>query len=432
MFRDGRGADAASCHRTTGRAASAGRRGPASLNPMALRASGTCTCSLPNNPTATGSTSTSEPNTRTPFASGSTEVPTGSASTSPTRCSRNPACPMSATSATRPTIRDRTRSGIPTACTRCIARGVASPTRTSRPVCSWPRRGYPDRSVWRATCGPTNCTPPSTSTTSDRHGGPITSVGSSRPHSSSMHSWARLPPGCCRTTTSFATCRASPASHQAHEAHQLLQLDGQVDMQLGQRRARAAIMLMAALPGSCYLYQGEELGLPEVEDLPPEVLQDPAWVRSGFTDPGRDGCRVPLPWSGASSPFGFGPEGSAARGCRSPCGSGSTRPRPSATRRCRCCRCIARRFTCDVPVGVGDGALAWVDAPDEVLWFTREPGFTCMVNFGASPLALPPTARAAEQRVARRRCCCPATRRCGSPTMADSADGEAGLEVEQL
>ena len=67
---------------------------------------------------------------------------------------------------------------------------------------------------------------------------------------------------------------------------------------------------MLALPGGAYVYQGEELGLPEVEDLPEEALQDPAWVQSGQTDRGRDGCRVPIPWSGDRPPFGFTRPGS--------------------------------------------------------------------------------------------------------------------------
>ncbi|MEV0278805.1 glycoside hydrolase family 13 protein [Streptomyces sp. NPDC050610] len=67
------------------------------------------------------------------------------------------------------------------------------------------------------------------------------------------------------------------------------------DLALGARRARAAALLTLALPGSVYLYQGEELGLPEAE-IPPELVQDPMHARSGGVDPGRDGCRVPLPW----------------------------------------------------------------------------------------------------------------------------------------
>jgi alpha-glucosidase len=70
-----------------------------------------------------------------------------------------------------------------------------------------------------------------------------------------------------------------------------------VDLELGTRRARAAALLMLALPGGAYVYQGEELGLEEVEDIPDDLLQDPVWIRSGHTQRGRDGCRVPLPWS---------------------------------------------------------------------------------------------------------------------------------------
>ena len=62
-----------------------------------------------------------------------------------------------------------------------------------------------------------------------------------------------------------------------------------------------------ALPGAYYLYQGEELGLPEVEDIPVDRIEDPMHVRSGGVDPGRDGCRVPLPWSGTQPPYGFSP-----------------------------------------------------------------------------------------------------------------------------
>ena len=83
------------------------------------------------------------------------------------------------------------------------------------------------------------------------------------------------------------------------------------DLGVGTRRARAAALLMLALPGGAYIYQGEELGLPEVEDLPDEVLADPTWERSGHTQRGRDGCRVPIPWSGQDSPFGFSPRGAA-------------------------------------------------------------------------------------------------------------------------
>jgi len=79
-----------------------------------------------------------------------------------------------------------------------------------------------------------------------------------------------------------------------------------LDAARGYRRARAAAMITLALPGSAYVYQGDELGLPEVWDLPTDVLQDPIWHDSGGTIKGRDGCRVPIPWEPTGSSFGFG------------------------------------------------------------------------------------------------------------------------------
>ncbi|MFS8099480.1 glycoside hydrolase family 13 protein [Lentzea alba] len=73
---------------------------------------------------------------------------------------------------------------------------------------------------------------------------------------------------------------------------------------LGEQRARAMTLVELALPGVIYLYNGEELGLPNVE-LPDWALQDPTWERSGHTERGRDGCRVPIPWEGTTPPFGF-------------------------------------------------------------------------------------------------------------------------------
>ncbi|MDA9913004.1 alpha-amylase family glycosyl hydrolase, partial [Candidatus Nanopelagicales bacterium] len=80
---------------------------------------------------------------------------------------------------------------------------------------------------------------------------------------------------------------------------------------VGVARSRAMSLLMLALPGTCYLYQGQELGLPNVDDLPESVLADPIWERSGHTVRGRDGCRVPLPWSNNEPWFGFKPAGVA-------------------------------------------------------------------------------------------------------------------------
>ncbi len=83
--------------------------------------------------------------------------------------------------------------------------------------------------------------------------------------------------------------------------------DPQPDAEVGLRRARAATALMLALPGGAYLYQGEELGLPEHTTMPDEVRQDPTFHRTGGTVAGRDGCRVPMPWAKDAPSLGFGP-----------------------------------------------------------------------------------------------------------------------------
>ncbi len=71
----------------------------------------------------------------------------------------------------------------------------------------------------------------------------------------------------------------------------------EVDLPLGTRRARALALVLLALPGAAYIYNGQELGLPNIDDLPESLLQDPIWERSGHTLRGRDGCRIPMPWS---------------------------------------------------------------------------------------------------------------------------------------
>ena len=93
----------------------------------------------------------------------------------------------------------------------------------------------------------------------------------------------------------------------------LLHSDEPVDPQLGLARSNALVLVTAALPGSMYLYYGEELGLPEVLDLPEWALQDPIWLRSEHTIRGRDGCRVPFPWTtDPATNFGFStPPGAA-------------------------------------------------------------------------------------------------------------------------
>jgi alpha-glucosidase len=86
---------------------------------------------------------------------------------------------------------------------------------------------------------------------------------------------------------------------------------GKPDRALGLRRARAATSLMLALPGSSYIYQGEELGLPEDMELPDSARQDPTWFRTNGEKYGRDGCRVPIPWEADKPAYGFNATGNS-------------------------------------------------------------------------------------------------------------------------
>jgi len=162
----------------------------------------------------------------------------------------------------------------------------------------------------------------------------------------------------------------------------------------GLRRARAAALLTLALPGSAYLYQGEELGLPEVEDLPTDVLADPVWERSGHTERGRDGCRVPLPWIGSAPPFGFGPPGGAPPWLPVPAGWAELTVEaqwadPASTLSLYRKALEIRR----AHPALGDGTLSWGEGPRDTLFFRREPGFACTANFGATPVELPAPGR---------------------------------------
>jgi len=81
--------------------------------------------------------------------------------------------------------------------------------------------------------------------------------------------------------------------------------DEQPDEAVGRRRARAAAMVELGLPGSAYIYQGDELGLPEHTTLAAEHRQDPYFFRTDGKEPGRDGCRIPLPWAADEPSYGF-------------------------------------------------------------------------------------------------------------------------------
>lgn len=160
-----------------------------------------------------------------------------------------------------------------------------------------------------------------------------------------------------------------------------------LDSELGLRRARAAMLLLLGLPGSAYIYQGEELGLPEVWDLPPEVLDDPVWERSGGTRKGRDGCRVPLPWNDSGPSLGFGEakpwlpqpeiwsEIGAEVQAQDPTSMLSLFKQAVATRK---------------KLGAGDEMITTVPCGPDVVAYRRGSGLLCVVNFGSEPVKLPP------------------------------------------
>ena len=162
---------------------------------------------------------------------------------------------------------------------------------------------------------------------------------------------------------------------------------GQPIRETGLRRARAATALMLALPGGAYLYQGEELGLPEVIHLPDDARQDPTWFRTNRERYGRDGCRVPIPWEAGAPAYGFNATGAAWL------------PQPDDW----------DGFARDSQVGVkgstlelyrealrlrrahelGLGSLTWVDGiAENVVAFSNGP-VTVIANTGSTPAVLP-------------------------------------------
>ncbi|WP_061965440.1 glycoside hydrolase family 13 protein [Demequina aurantiaca] len=155
----------------------------------------------------------------------------------------------------------------------------------------------------------------------------------------------------------------------------------------GLRRARAATLLMLALPGSSYIYQGEELGLPEAIDVPDEAREDPTFFRTNGERYGRDGCRVPLPWNADAPAYGFSTTGAAWL------------PQPEAWRD------LARDAQVGVPdstlemyttalalrreFGTAMATLEWLDdAPDGCIGF-RVGEVTVLANIDGEPVSLP-------------------------------------------
>jgi len=159
------------------------------------------------------------------------------------------------------------------------------------------------------------------------------------------------------------------------------------DEVVGQRRARAASAFMLALPGSAYLYQGEELGLPEVIDLPDSARQDPTFFRTGGANYGRDGARVPIPWDVASPSAGFGPN-SASWLPQPETWAGYARDAqrgiPGSTLEFYREALAARRR-----YHLAGNELVWQPSPDPDALVFRSGAVTVIANTGATPVALP-------------------------------------------
>ena len=164
------------------------------------------------------------------------------------------------------------------------------------------------------------------------------------------------------------------------------------DAALGLRRARAETLMMLALPGGAYLFQGEELGLPEDMELPDSARQDPTFFRTAGKLYGRDGCRVPLPWEADAPAFGFSPSGA------------SWLPQPAAwAGLARDAQSVlpgstdtlalySRALHWRAAERLGAGAFAWLDGyGDDVVAFTvtTDREFTVVMNLGTEPIALP-------------------------------------------
>ncbi|MGW5746860.1 glycoside hydrolase family 13 protein [Amycolatopsis sp. NPDC003861] len=190
-----------------------------------------------------------------------------------------------------------------------------------------------------------------------------------------------------RAVTRYGIVRPEPAPESNDAFAALMRPRGEVDAELGVRRARAALLLLLALPGSVFLYQGEELGLPEVQDLPDEARQDPVFHRTGGLEKGRDGCRVPLPWVADAPAFGFGtgrpwlpqPEwfGRYAVDVQEEDGTSTLQLYRRAVRARR-----ERRLGAPGPV-------EWLDTGADAVLAFRRGNLVCVVNTGSAPFTAP-------------------------------------------
>ncbi len=159
------------------------------------------------------------------------------------------------------------------------------------------------------------------------------------------------------------------------------------DAPAGVRRARAAALAVMALPGAMYIYQGDELGLPEVPDIPEDQLQDPIAKRNREVEKGRDGCRVPLPWTRAGSSWGFGPDGGAPPHLPQPAGWGEVSVEAQEEDAGSVLSLYRRGLALRRSLWAGGEPLEWVRREEHLLVLTRG-GVQCWVAFG-QPVRLP-------------------------------------------
>ncbi|MGN8048345.1 glycoside hydrolase family 13 protein [Curtobacterium sp. 22159] len=162
-----------------------------------------------------------------------------------------------------------------------------------------------------------------------------------------------------------------------------------LDRERGLRRARAATLLVLALPGSSYVYQGEELGLHEAAAIPRDLLQDPKWVRTGHTVKGRDGCRVPIPWTETGPSFGFGP---VAPHLPQPADFGAWSVEAESGDETSTLSLYRAALAARRRLQRGE-SLVWTEGgADGVVAFARHDGWRSVTNFGPEPVPLPPGA----------------------------------------
>ena len=141
-----------------------------------------------------------------------------------------------------------------------------------------------------------------------------------------------------------------------------------------------------ALPGSVYLYQGEELGLPDVWDLPPDVLDDPVWKMSNHEQKGRDGCRVPIPWTSDGPSFGFG---AGPAWLPQPAFFADLSAATQVTDKHSTLSMYRAALALRRTHFIADEHFEWIDVVGQALAFRRGSGAVCIVNFGTEPVALP-------------------------------------------